>query len=232
MRDEAQSRIQLENARRQSVLRSEAEKLVRNIPGQSVESIVEAMDDIGFSSSRAFEPAIETGTEAVERLEKVARAAEDLKRAMEGLNAGALTVLYRSNAPDSLKSDADSHGLPLAGNAPADSSLEDLKIWRRGGRWLVRLESLAALARHEAENVQALIQSGGSKIFPLALADSEQKQMIEFCIRRLRAWGADTKYAPRMARAIKRAHKAKNDEKVGPRWGDAMYRKLLRSSPG
>jgi hypothetical protein len=228
MPDKELSRVQREQDGRYAVFRRAAEKLARSIPGQTVESLVETMDEIYFSSSRKFEPFIEDGSIAASALANLADATDALKQAMEALGAGALTVLNRSNAPSSLRDDADAHELPLAENAPPDCSPEELLMWQRGGKWIVRLHALAELARQESDHVRSVIRSGSQKVFHRALADTEQRRIIRACILSLRGWGAPDGLALTMARAIQ---EVSTGEKPTKGWGRTPLSELLLSLP-
>lgn len=227
MSQEELFRIQHENARRYAVLRPVAKKLVGFIPDQTEESLIKEMNDIAYLSSRDFEPAIEDGSAAVAQLSLVSVLAEELKQAIRDLGPGALMVLNQSTAPELLKNDADAHELPLADNAPPESSLQELVMLQRGGKWIVRLGAIAEFARLGSARVQMMIRSGSPRVFQRSLADTEQRQIIRACIKYLRERGAPERLALPMARAIQ---EILTGEKPNKGWGRTPLSELLRST--
>ena len=156
-----------------------------------------------------------------------------LRDAIADLGPGALTRLRQTAAADPIFNQSDSGGLPLAYDAPLDSTIEELEEWSRGGRWLIRLEALRQLALVESRQIKSLIKGGGSGVFPNALRKGEQRELIQSCLNQLQDWGVDAGSALLMARGIYAAYygrKLRAPHSSG--WGRKTLADLLSTPKG
>lgn len=121
---------------------------------------------------------------------QVAKKAEELTEALRALGPGAVEVMNRLTGRQDLTLDAEPFALPGSAwddpRLPPPDSDEEVDDYeenlRRGGRWVIRLQALAELARVSADWIEEETRKGGRASFATRLnGESSEDTLARAC---------------------------------------------------
>lgn len=217
------------------VIRPVAEAILSEIPNATLEPLVEFMGDLCWRIVRWRDEDLETGVMAKESLRAVERLTKALAEALNALGPGAREVMLRSSDNQALRVEAQPEELPTANPHLRAISQEcseaeyrtEMEIWKRGGRWLIRLEALGGLAEEKAMWVEQNIRKGGQKSFEKLFGQSQIDWLLKQCKEFLVKEGCDDNGIVRkMARSIEHAATGKPP---GSQWGRKAADRLFQT---
>lgn len=189
----------------------------------------------------------ESAAEAKDSLQKVAACADALVAALRDLGPaakGAMTrrsadlFVYRVAEPEDLLKEADPQGLPhlelldLPQSPPSELMDEKSQKWeeqlKRGGRWIIRLQALATLARRRARQIQTGSINRGPKRLGAILHGPPDEWLMNECLKFIRQNHGQDSLARVMAQAIKEAETAVEPSRGA---GRKALRRVSQSPP-
>lgn len=170
---------------------------------------------------------IEKGPKAKNDLWLLAAKAEELASVIRRLDQGAVEVMNELTMPQELIQAAEPFNLPDLDpyntefiHDDSDPRYQaDLEKWKLGGLWVIRLESMAKLARLQANRIATQIREGGRKSFADRLHGKPDDWLAQACMEFAEAHGCKTlAVARRLMNAIK---EVEYDERTMERRKDA-----------
>jgi len=214
-----------------------AEEIQPSIPKVTLEDLTEFMSDLCWRVTRWKDEGLETGAVAKERLQEVGQLARSLAKAIYALGPGAREVMLGASENESLRFDAEPDYLPtshpyqmaLSRECSEEEYWIEHGIHMRGGRWIIRLESLGELAEEKARWIEQNIRKGGQKSFEKLLGQSSQDWLLKQCEGLLAKYGCeDRNLVRKMAYSIQHAADGKPP---GDQWGRKAVDRLFRTHP-
>lgn len=154
---------------------------------------------------------LEEGPKAKDALWSLAAKAEEMVSVIRHLGQHAVEAMNDPTMPQELIQAAEPFNLPdldpyrteFIHDDSDPRYEEDRKEWKLGGLWIIRLESIAKLARLQANQIEKLIAPGGRKSLADRVYGNPDNWLIEACMEFAEAHGCQAQATVlRMVQAI------------------------------
>ena len=174
---------------------------------------------------------------AKDALLDVAVFADALTAVLRALGPAAVDVLqtrtgdpkvFAEAAPWELARDLVDKEPPWDVMATAEQNRQWAEEWERGGRWVIRLEALAKLARNKSRQVAAGAKGHGPARLGAILHGSPNETLMAYCLKFVRKHRGPDSVALAMAHAVIHAETKK---KPNPQTGRKVLARLSQSLP-
>jgi hypothetical protein len=232
------AKYEAEKFRMDAVISKAAADLAERL-GMDVPAVIKTLEGIQLEFGRwvSETECVEKASQAKSDLRKLARKADELKAAMQALGQGAWEVMQRPTVREDLWVGADPEGLPWRDpmhfpmeimGLPREERARIEEEWSNGGRWVIRLDALAELARTKADRIEKITGKGGNKNFGARLHGSPQDWLAKTCTEFVEARGCHSQtVALKMVRAVLEAEHGRNLKKSS---GRKAVRKMAQTN--
>ena len=217
---------------RERVYAKAAALIAPKLASQEPDAVIKTMENLEyqFMAYQTEADSVEPAAKAKRDLIALAKKADELAALMLSLGAGAVGVMQRRTVRLDLYPYAEPELLPETNPMYSPQSDEEFHDWQAGGRWVIRLNALAELARVKAERIARQTSKGGRVSFSARLGQEPPEEWLaRACAEYAAAHGCHTQAVPlRMVRAIQEAYLG---EKIGAHAGRKAVRKMAQTLP-